>query len=198
MIDGLVVSNWSREMFAAMHGAGYTAVSCTCVIWEDFEGTMANIAPSLKTSIDESSDLVRQLHTGADIAAAHEEGKVGIILSWQNISDMEDDIQSLRLFRDLVIRIIQLAYNTQNLVGAGCYETNDSGLSDFGRDVIDSSTRPVALSHTCPAALKPHRRGSPPHRRERRVCGRDRIDLVPCRRRIRDDRGRTTSTRSST
>jgi membrane dipeptidase len=77
---------------------------------------------------------------------------------------------------------VQLTYNTQNLVGSGCYETHDGGLSDFGREVlaemnrlgilcdlshvgpktsedaIRASTRRVAYSHCLPAALKAHPR----------------------------------------
>ena len=75
-----------------------------------------------------------------------------------------------------------MAYNTQNLIGSGCYETHDGGLSDFGReavaemnrvgimcdlshvgattsqDVIDVSDKPVCYSHIAPAGLKNHPR----------------------------------------
>jgi membrane dipeptidase len=75
-----------------------------------------------------------------------------------------------------------MAYNTQNLVGTGCYESKDGGLSDFGRevvaemnrvgimcdlshvgpntsrDVIEVSSKPVCYSHCLPAGLKEHPR----------------------------------------
>jgi membrane dipeptidase len=75
-----------------------------------------------------------------------------------------------------------MAYNTQNFVGTGCYESKDGGLSDFGRevvaemnrvgimcdlshvgpntsrDVIKISSRPVCYSHCLPAGLKEHPR----------------------------------------
>ena len=77
---------------------------------------------------------------------------------------------------------MQLTYNTQNLVGSGCYESHDSGLSDYGHGLIDEMNRvgvvvdlshvgaktsedairyskaPVAYSHCCPAALLDHPR----------------------------------------
>ena len=40
------------------------------------------------------------------------------------------------MFKDLGVGVMQIAYNTQNLVGCGCYEKNDSGLSEFGHEVI--------------------------------------------------------------
>ena len=36
---------------------------------------------------------------------------------------------------------MQIAYNTQNLVGTGCYESKDGGLSDFGQEVIAEMNR---------------------------------------------------------
>jgi membrane dipeptidase len=80
------------------------------------------------------------------------------------------------------VGIVQMAYNTQNLIGTGCYESRDGGLSDFGReavaemnrvgimcdlshvgpktseDVILASTKPVCYSHCLPAGLKEHPR----------------------------------------
>ena len=76
---------------------------------------------------------------------------------------------------------MQLCYNTQNLVGTGCYE-RDSGLSGYGHELVAemnrvgvlvdlshvgpltsketilASTKPVCYSHTLPAGLKQHPR----------------------------------------
>lgn len=32
VIDGLVVSKWSREVFEDMHRGGLTAANCTCAV----------------------------------------------------------------------------------------------------------------------------------------------------------------------
>jgi membrane dipeptidase len=98
------------------------------------------------------------------------------------VSGIEDRIAYLALFKALGVGVIQMAYNTQNLVGSGCYESRDGGLSDFGRevvaemnrvgilcdlshvgantsrDVIEASTKPVAYSHCLPSGLKAHPR----------------------------------------
>ncbi|GIT24173.1 MAG: hypothetical protein CM1200mP41_02170 [Gammaproteobacteria bacterium] len=86
----------------------------------------------------------------ADIARAKNENRVGIILGWQNTSALEDRVELVDVFKTLGVGVMQLTYNTQNLVGSGCYESRDSGLSDFGRDVIDEMNRVgvvVDLSH---------------------------------------------------
>lgn len=181
VIDGLIVSDFGPEVFADMRKGGITATNCTCCIWEDFTATMRNIM-QWKAWFREHSDLILQVKTTGDIRRAKAEGKTGIILGWQNISGMEDQIGYLSLFKELGIGIIQMAYNTQNLVCTGCYETKDGGLSDFGREVIDemnrlgilcdlshvgpqsstdiilASRQPVAYSHCLPSGLKPHPR----------------------------------------
>jgi membrane dipeptidase len=181
VVDGLEVANWSREVFEDMHRAGITAVNCTCCIWEGFEETMANVT-RFGRWLREYDDILRPVDSVGDIEAAKREGRVGIILGWQNISGIEDRLEYLEVFKRLGVGIVQLAYNTQNLVGAGCYESRDPGLSDFGReaveelnrvgilidlshvgrattsDAIECSEQPVVFSHTCPAALYDHPR----------------------------------------
>ncbi len=181
VVDGLVVSRWGREVFEGMRAGGITAANCTVAVWEGFEAAMASIA-SFAHWFDEHDDLIRQVRTVADIHAAKAEGRVGVILGWQNVSPIEDDLRRLILFRELGLRVVQLAYNTQNLVGSGCYESSDSGLSDFGREVVAELNRlgividlshvgpvtakdailasgaPVSFTHVCPAALKAHPR----------------------------------------
>jgi len=181
VIDGLVVSKWSRGVFNDMHKGGLTAANCTCSIWEGFADTMRNIA-QWKCWFTDNADLITPVRTTADIRRGKEEGKTGIILGFQNTAAVEDQVGYIQLFKELGVCIVQITYNTQNLVGAGCYEPRDSGLSGFGhevvaemnrvgilcdlshvgavtsRDVILASKRPTAYTHVLPAALKPHPR----------------------------------------
>jgi membrane dipeptidase len=181
VFDGLIVADFGREVFEDMRRGGLTAANCTCCIWEGFRDTMSNVA-RWKRWFSEHSDLILQVHTAADIARAKHAGKTGIALGWQNLTGIEDQIGYLALFRELGVGIMQIAYNTQNLVGSGCYESRDGGLSDFGHeviaemnrlgilcdlshvgaktseDVIKASKRPCAYTHCLPAALKAHPR----------------------------------------
>lgn len=181
VIDGLIVSKWSRRIFEDMRRGGLTAANCTCSIWEGFQATMNNIA-DWNLMLKDNSDLILQVNKASDILAAKNQNKTGIILGFQNVSAFEDQIGYVEIFKKLGVGIVQMAYNTQNLIGTGCYESVDRGLSDFGReivaemnrvgilcdlshvgsqtseDVILSSTQPVCYSHCLPSGLKEHPR----------------------------------------
>ena len=181
IIDGLEICRWSREVFEDMRTGGLTAVNCTCAAWEGFRATVDNIA-QWKRWFREHDDILLQVFTTEDIRRAKREGKTGIYLGWQNTYPIEDRVEYLGIFKALGVGVAQLTYNTQNLVGSGCWETHDSGLSDFGRDVIDEmnalgmlvdlshvgpktsrdailhSAKPVAYTHCAPSSMLEHPR----------------------------------------
>jgi membrane dipeptidase len=181
VIDGLVISRWSRDVFEAMHRGGLSAANCTCSVWEGFRDTMVNITQWQRWCRD-NDDILRLVHGTADILEAKREGRVGIILGWQNTSALEDRVEFVELFKRLGVGVMQLTYNTQNLVGSGCWESQDAGLSDFGREVVHEmnrvgvlidlshvgaatsretvlhSNKPVAYTHCCPTGLKDYPR----------------------------------------
>lgn len=181
VFDGLIVSKFDRSVYEDMRKGGVTAANCTCSVWENFPDTMRNMA-KLRKDFTVHADLIKQVQTVQDIHDARAEGKTGIVLGWQNTSALEDRIEYLELFYGLGLRIVQLTYNTQNYVGTGCYESVDTGLSDFGRDVLGemnelgilcdlshvgprtsadailASKKRVAYSHCLPAGLKAHPR----------------------------------------
>lgn len=181
IIDGLEICNWSRSVFEDMRRGGLTAVNCTCSVWEGIAGSLDNIA-QWKKWFRENDDLILQVHTAADIRRAKKDGKTGIYLGWQNSWGIEDRLDYLQIFKELGVGAIQLTYNTRNLVGTGCWESTDAGLSDFGREVVDEmnrvgilvdlshvgaatshdaithSKKPVAYTHCAPAGLFEHPR----------------------------------------
>ncbi len=180
VVDGLMISNWGPEVFEDMRRGGLTAVNCTCSVWEGFQATMQNIA-TWKGFFQAHADLLLQVYTTDDIQRAKREGKTGIVLGFQNAAAFEDQLGYIQLFKELGVGIVQMCYNTQNLIGTGCYE-RDRGLSDYGRDVvaemnrvgimcdlshvgpqtsedvIRASSKPVTYSHCLPAGLKAHPR----------------------------------------
>ncbi len=181
IFDGLIVSKWGPDVFRDMRRGGLGGANCTCCVWENFSETMRNIA-AWDGWFRDYPELIVKAHTVADIRRAKQDGRTAIVLGFQNVSAFEDRLGRVGLFKELGVGIAQIAYNTQNLVGTGCYESRDGGLSDFGRDVvlemnrvgmmcdlshvgpvtsrdvILASREPCCYSHCLPAALKAHPR----------------------------------------
>ena len=180
VIDGLVIAKWDRELFEDMRRGGLTAASCTVSVWEGFQQTVNNIG-DMNRLIDDNSDIVTKIRSTADIQAAKVAGKTGVMMSFQNAHAYEDQLSYVQAFKDLGVGIVQMCYNTQNLVGTGCYE-RDGGLSGFGQEVVAemnrvgvlcdlshvgsktseevilASQKPVTYSHCLPSGLKDHPR----------------------------------------
>ena len=63
---------------------------------------------------------------------------------------IENDLDRLAVFHALGVRIIQVTFHERNLLGNGCYEPRDDGLSHFGVDAVREMNRLgilVDLSH---------------------------------------------------
>ena len=120
--------------------------------------------------------------TAAEIEAAHASGKRAGIVTSQEATGYGKDLGLLELAYDFGLRFQQLTYNNHNMIGAGCMEPNDAGLSRFGMQfvakcdelgiIIDTSHcgrqttldacrysgRPVVATHTGANAVNAHDR----------------------------------------
>ena len=118
------------------------------------------------------------VHQAEDIEQAKREGKVGLILHCQGTVIVEDEIDLLDAYHEAGLRIVQLCYNTKNLVGDGASERTYSGLSYFGlrlvkrcsalgllvdcshtghrtsMDAVEASNAPVVITHANARAVQ--------------------------------------------
>ncbi|WP_323754625.1 dipeptidase [Marinobacter sp.] len=180
-IDGLQYSNWSREIFEQMLAGGVSAVHATLVYHENTRETLSRFG-DWNRRFEQHSDLIMPVYEVEDIRRAQESNRVGVFFGAQNCSPIEDDIDMIEVMRRLGLMIMQLTYNNQSLLAAGCYEAEDSGVSRFGRqaieemnrvgmiidmshsserstlDAIELSSRPVIISHANPASFHPAKR----------------------------------------
>ena len=121
IIDGLICAKWNRELFEDMAKGKLTAANCTVSFWENFEGTVRNVV-EMNQLIEANSDLLLKVYTTKDIHRAKAQGKTGVMMGFQNAHAFEDQIGYVQIFKDLGVGIVQMCYNTQNLVGTGCYQ----------------------------------------------------------------------------
>jgi membrane dipeptidase len=183
----LLTSSAAREQFLEFWHASGVTVAC---------GTYSG-AHRMSDSYDMANRRLAQAHavvealdgelllcrTAADIERAHATRKHGLVLDFQNTTPYADSLDRINHFHNLGVRMVQLTYNLRNLVGDGCTETNQGGLSYFGREVVRRlndlrtlvdvshcsepvgwdalkiSTAPVIVSHSASKAVCYHDRG---------------------------------------
>lgn len=136
-------------------------------------------------------DVVVRAATPDDIVAAKEAGKHALYMSGNGVplpqdwNSVEEELRTIRVFFQLGIRMMHLTYNRRNMIGDGCGEPTDGGLSDFGRAVVSemnrvgvivdvahcgwktsleaakASSQPVVASHSGACAVNVHCRCKP-------------------------------------
>jgi membrane dipeptidase len=140
---------------------------------------------------DFMSDFVFKAVDPDDIETAKKEGKHCLYLSGNGVPlpqkwvSVEEELRFIRVFFQLGIRMMHLTYNRSNMIGGGCGEAIDRGLTDFGRAVVaemnkvgvivdvahsgwqtsldaaKAAERPVVVSHSGCAAINDHYRCKP-------------------------------------
>ena len=180
-IDNLQYCNWSRKIFEINRSAGLDAVHVTIVYHEDFNELQLEIK-KWENLFHKNSDLIFPGKDFKDIENANKENKTAIFFGFQNCSPIEDNISLVEKVHELGCRFMQLTYNNQSLLATGCYEKIDSGVTNFGREVIremnrvglvvdmshsaekstldaiELSEKPIAITHANPAFWHPAKR----------------------------------------
>lgn len=135
--------------------------------------------------------FVQKAATPDDIVRAKKEGKHTLYLTANGVPlpqewvSVEEELRYIKIFFQLGIRMMHLTYNRRNVIGDGCGEATDGGLSDFGRTVVKEmnrvgvivdvahsgwqtsleaaqlSERPMVASHTTAASIHRHIRSKP-------------------------------------
>ncbi len=173
-IDNLQYCNWNRDVFKINKEAKLDAVHVTIAYHEDYD-ELQKVIKKWEKHFKENQDLIFLGKDYKDIEKAQLENKTAIFFGFQNCSPIEDDINLIEKVHEQGCRFMQLTYNNQSLLATGCYEKNDSGVTNFGReaikemnkvgividmshsgekstfDAIDISQKPIAITHANPS-----------------------------------------------
>lgn len=160
--------------------SGITAMNVT-VSSRDTTSTLHRMSPWF-ANVERWPDVFRLVRSLEQLRDAKETGRVGIVLGFQDTTPYEGDISRVGVFHDLGVRVVQLTYNVRNLVGDGCLEPGNAGLSTYGHQLIErlnelgsivdlshcgkrttaegikASSAPVGITHTGCNAVAPHPR----------------------------------------
>ena len=90
-----------------------------------------------RSYIDALDGELKLILNSKDIEEVYNSGKRGLIIDFQDTLPFGTDLNKIEYFYNLGLRVVQLTYNLRNLVGDGCTEKYKSGLSYFGRTVVE-------------------------------------------------------------
>ncbi|MDQ7070236.1 MAG: membrane dipeptidase [Rhodobacterales bacterium] len=149
-IDGLQYANWCEKQFRQMRDGDVDAVHVTIAYHEDFRETVLNFE-KWNRWFEQFPDLIIKGHQASDIDLARDTGRTAIFFGFQNPSPIESDIGLVEILHTLGARFMQLTYNNQSLLATGCYESEDTGITRMGRQVIKEMNRVgmvIDMSHS--------------------------------------------------
>lgn len=109
-------------------------------------------------------------------------GRLAVAFDLEDSAPLDGDPENLRTFADLGVRTMLPTYNYENAAGCGCLDTDDHGLTAYGRtliagmnevgivpdgshcstrtglDIAEVTTGPMVYSHSCMRAIWEHPR----------------------------------------
>lgn len=91
---------------------------------------------------DKTRDFMFRAAFPEDVVRAKKENKHAVYMTGNgvpmpmNFVSVEEELAYIKIFFQLGIRMMHITYNRRNLIGDGCAETANGGLSDFGRAVV--------------------------------------------------------------
>ncbi len=182
VIDSLAVGHkWDQVEYEAVKRSGYTGIQTT-LPGESLEIAIRALA-EWNRRVRENPDKLVRATKAAHVERAKSEGKMAVVFGFQNATMLGEEVENLDPLFELGTRCIQLTYNARNLLGDGCTERTNAGLSDFGvgvvermnelgiivdlshcgertsSDGIEISRKPPAFTHTfCEALYRGHPR----------------------------------------
>src|SRR5690606_37709347 len=146
---GLIIPRgWDNQSFESLSKSGYTGFCASLA--------SANLTVALEAleawnkRIDDNPERLVQAKGANDFIRAKKENKAAILFAFQNATMIEKSIDNLDTLYNAGTRWIQWTYNQRNLLGDGCTERSNAGLSDFGLEALERMNKLgiiVDLSH---------------------------------------------------
>jgi len=146
VIDYVAENMWLEDVLKG----GLTASNLTVCMQRSFSEALTEIMKHNKWA-EKNKDRVLVVRKAEDIERAKKEKKHGIFYGPQDSMFLEGNVDFLDIAYAQGLRAMQLTYNWQGEVGAGCREKKDPGLSALGERVVERMNKLgilIDLSHT--------------------------------------------------
>ena len=197
LLEEMIMTGWAREpRLREEYREAWEAMDVNCIFLNAGEEHCSpeRLLKRLSRYValtDAFPDLLQRAVTVEGIRNAHAQGKRVLCLVTNgipltgNLMTVEDELRQIRTFAHLGVKMMHLTYNRRNLIGDGCAEPANGGLSEFGRAVIremnrlgilidvahtgwqttidaaEASEHPIVISHSAAWALNQHIRCKP-------------------------------------
>ncbi len=158
--SGIWPDQWSSPEAPEFHdemdrcrAAGFKVLAL-CPSADSLDASIKGVATALMfylNKISERPDKYKVVRNASDIDTAIKENKLGVFFTHQGTALFSHDVDMVGLWRQLGYGYCLLAYNQRNAVGDGCFETENGGLTAYGKQLIDAYNRYgmlVDVSHT--------------------------------------------------
>ena len=146
----------------------------------DWQDTLATLAAYRHWVLAHANRFVLVGDT-EDIDRARRENKFAVSFDIEGMNALNEDINMVSVYHALGVRQMLFAYNLNNTAAGGCHD-HDTGLTEFGKqvvremnrvgiivdcshagyattmDIMHESSKPVVFSHSNPTAVWDHQR----------------------------------------
>jgi membrane dipeptidase len=160
-------------------GADYVSINVGFDVME-WQETLATLA-AYRRWVVEHADRFVLVGEVQDIDRARAHNKFALSFDIEGMNALNNDINMVSLYHALGVRQMLFAYNLNNAAAGGCHDS-DTGLTEFGRqvvhemnrvgmivdcshaaytttlDIMHASSKPVVFSHSNPTAIWNHQR----------------------------------------
>lgn len=171
VIDALsFLREWDDAELSALAKTGYAGI-VESLPNRDLQ-TAIDALLTYRKRVDEHHNLLMIALAADDFQRAKDSDRVAALMNFQNSTMLEGRVDNIDVLYALGMRSFQLTYNFRTLIGDGCLERTNAGLSDFGVEVVERmndigvmvdlshcgrqttldgiafSKKPVAITHT--------------------------------------------------
>jgi len=171
-----------KDLFERFARSGFDFATITLAIDPMGFGAAAQQVAEHRRFVRERAETCALVESVEEVLGAREAGKLSVGFHFQGTAPFEDNLDWVDLSYKLGVRHALMAYNEKNRVGCGCHVAKDTGLTDFGRELIremnrvgmivdcahtgyrttmetiEASESPVIISHTNARVLCDHPR----------------------------------------
>lgn len=140
-----------RFFLESLRRGGVNLLICSLFVPDEYLPEMAlrqalDQVAALREEELESPGLFRICRTWSDVESAGDSGTVAVVLSFEGAEPIGTDLALLRVFHDLGVRGLGLAWSRRNAAADGCHfrplrEGRRGGLSPFGVELLAEAAR---------------------------------------------------------